>query len=62
MVREVQAGIKRMYVSGSARRRGLGRLLLGELERTAAQRGVGQIVLNTGSAQPEAVARYRRSA
>jgi GNAT superfamily N-acetyltransferase len=55
------AEIKRMYVSASARRRGLARLMLAELERTAVAAGVSRIVLNTGLAQPEALALYESS-
>jgi GNAT superfamily N-acetyltransferase len=51
--------IKRMYVAATARRRGLGRVVLAELERTAAVAGHGYAVLNTGTAQPEAIALYR---
>lgn len=52
------AEIKRMYVSARARRRGLARRMLAELERTAAAAGVERLVLNTGPQQPEAVALY----
>ncbi len=53
------AEIKRMYVSPAARGRGYARRLLAELERTAALSGCDQMVLETGQAQPEAVALYR---
>jgi GNAT superfamily N-acetyltransferase len=56
---ESVAEIKRMYVSVSARRRGLARRVLAELERTAAEAGITQVVLNTGTEQPEAVALYK---
>jgi GNAT superfamily N-acetyltransferase len=52
------AEIKRMYVSAGARRRGLARLILAALERSAAAAGVTELVLNTGPAQPEAIALY----
>jgi GNAT superfamily N-acetyltransferase len=52
------AEIKRMYVTRSARRRGLARQVLAELERTAAAAGLTRLVLNTGPEQPEAVAMY----
>ena len=52
------AEIKRMYVSARARRRGLARLMLAELERSAALAGLERLVLNTGPQQPEAVALY----
>lgn len=56
-----RAEIKRMYVSHAARRRGLARRMLKALERTAADAGLAEVVLNTGPAQPEAVELYRRS-
>jgi GNAT superfamily N-acetyltransferase len=55
------AEIKRMYVRESARRRGYSRIVLGELERTAAVAGHREIILNTGTEQPEAVALYLAS-
>jgi GNAT superfamily N-acetyltransferase len=55
------AEIKRMYVAATFRRRGLSRLLLAEIERTAARAGVQRLVLNTGPEQPEAVALYEQS-
>ena len=55
------AEIKRMYVARAARRRGLARRMLAELERTAATAGVERVVLNTGPAQPEAVALYEQA-
>ena len=58
---EDTAEIKRMYVAAAYRRRGLSRLMLAELERTAAAAGVRRVVLNTGRAQPEAVALYESS-
>lgn len=55
------AEIKRMYVRLAARRRGLARIMLAELERTAAEAGIERVVLNTGRPQHAAVALYRRS-
>ena len=55
------AEIKRMYVVAAARHRGLARQLLAELERTAAAAGHHRIILESGSAQPEAIALYRSS-
>lgn len=52
------AEIKRMYVAASHRRRGLARLVLAELERTALAAGVEALILETGLAQPEALALY----
>jgi GNAT superfamily N-acetyltransferase len=53
------AEIKRMYVVPEARGLGLARRLLAELERLARAAGVQAIVLETGQAQPEAIALYR---
>jgi GNAT superfamily N-acetyltransferase len=55
------AEIKRMFVVARARRRGLSRLMLAELERRAIADGLGELVLNTGTEQPEAVALYESS-
>jgi len=52
------AEIKRMYVVRAARRQGLSRVLLAELERTAAAAGLTRLVLNTGPEQPAAIALY----
>lgn len=53
--------IKRMFVRESARGRGVARLLLAHLERTAVEAGIRRFVLETGLAQPEAIALYRSS-
>lgn len=55
------AEIKRMYVVDTGRGRGLARAMLAHLERTAAQAGAVVMVLETGSAQPEAIALYESS-
>ncbi|WP_375479955.1 GNAT family N-acetyltransferase [uncultured Jatrophihabitans sp.] len=52
------AEIKRMYVRGVARRRGLARALLAELEGAACATGIRHMVLNTGPQQPAAIAMY----
>jgi putative acetyltransferase len=52
------AEIKRMYVSPSARGRGIGRLVLATLEREARALGVDRLVLETGLRQHEAVGLY----
>ncbi|KZB81439.1 GNAT family N-acetyltransferase [Amycolatopsis regifaucium] len=52
------AEIKRMYVTASARGRGLARAILADLERTAAEAGRRRMVLETGDKQPEAIALY----
>ena len=56
---ERAAEIKRMYVVDAARGRGFARRVLAALERTAAAAGCDLMVLETGEAQPEAIALYR---
>jgi GNAT superfamily N-acetyltransferase len=53
--------IKRMFVRPAYARRGLARAVLAELERTAAAAGITRLVLETGTAQPEAIALYTSS-
>ncbi|TMR92352.1 GNAT family N-acetyltransferase [Nonomuraea basaltis] len=55
------AELKRMYVSPSARGRGVARRLLAEAERVAAAFGHAEIRLETGVHQPEAIALYTRA-
>lgn len=55
------AEIKRMYVVPAARGRGHARALLTELERSAAAHCCRHIVLETGTAQPEAIGLYTSS-
>ena len=50
--------IKRMYTAPTARRRGVSRSLLGRLEEAACDLGYRRVQLETGYAQPEAVALY----
>jgi GNAT superfamily N-acetyltransferase len=50
--------IKRMYTAPTARRRGVSRTVLLRLEAAAAELGYGRVQLETGLAQPEAVALY----
>lgn len=52
------AEVKRMYVEPSARRGGVGRQLLVYLEDAAREAGYRRLVLETGYAQPEALALY----
>jgi GNAT superfamily N-acetyltransferase len=54
-----RAEIKRMFTVAALRNRGVARAVLAELERTAAAAGIRDIVLETGSVQPEAIALYR---
>jgi ribosomal protein S18 acetylase RimI-like enzyme len=55
------AEVKRMYVVPAARARGLARRMLAHLERTAAEAGAEAMILETGTAQPEAIALYESS-
>ncbi len=52
------AEVNRMYVLPTARRRGVARAILGELERRAAEFGYRTIRAETGDRQPEAIALY----
>ena len=53
------AELKRMYVSPTVRRRGLGRRLVAALEAEARALGVRRFVLETGVRQAAALALYR---
>jgi GNAT superfamily N-acetyltransferase len=50
--------IKRMFVTADARRRGIARGVLAELEATARSLGYTRLILETGVKQPEAIALY----
>lgn len=55
------AEVKRMYVVPAAQRRGLARRVLAHLETDAAANGAEAMILETGLAQPEAMALYESS-
>ena len=55
------AEVKRMYVAPAARGLGLARRMLARLEDTAADVGAEAMILETGTAQPEAMALYESS-
>lgn len=60
-LRQLEPGvgeIKRMYVSPAARRTGVARTVLTELERTASALGYTHLKLETGVKQPEAMELY----
>lgn len=59
--RRAAAEIKRMYVTPAARRRGYARAVLQHLEDTARDAGADVMVLETGTAQPDAIAMYESS-
>ncbi|MEQ1788051.1 MAG: GNAT family N-acetyltransferase [Acidimicrobiales bacterium] len=50
--------VKRMYTAPAARRRGVSRALLERLEEVAVELGYARLQLETGTAQPEAMALY----
>jgi GNAT superfamily N-acetyltransferase len=50
--------VKRLFVAPGARRLGVARALMRQLEARAVARGLAAIVLETGTAQPEALALY----
>lgn len=54
------AELKRIWTDGAYRRRGLGGVVLRELEARARNRGYQRLYLTTGPRQPEAVALYLR--
>jgi DNA-binding MarR family transcriptional regulator/GNAT superfamily N-acetyltransferase len=53
------ADIKRMWVADSARRLGVGRRILGDLEQRAAEHGVKTVRLETNASLVEAISLYR---
>jgi len=53
--------IKRMYVVPAFRNRGVGKLILRELEEWAQEDGFMQSLLESGNNQPEAIAAYEKS-
>lgn len=53
--------IKRVFVKESMRRRGIAVAIVQELERWAIETGAEKAVLETGKAQPEAMALYKES-
>ncbi|TQC49115.1 GNAT family N-acetyltransferase [Rhodococcus sp. WS4] len=55
---EDTAELKRIWTSASHRRRGLGRIVLRELEAEILRAGYSRMFLTTGPRQPEAVALY----
>jgi putative acetyltransferase len=55
------AEIKRMFVDGAARGRGLGSSILAELEGWAAAAGMTRLVLEAGDRQTEAIRLYERA-
>jgi GNAT superfamily N-acetyltransferase len=58
---EQDVEVKRLFVRRPYRGRGLSRRLMAELERTAAALGYRRVLVETGLAQPEAIALYESS-
>ncbi|MFI6239651.1 GNAT family N-acetyltransferase [Micromonospora sp. NPDC050795] len=56
---DAPAEVKRVWASDTVRGLGVGRRLLGELERYAAERGASAVRLDTNRALTEAIALYR---
>ena len=54
LLQESYAEVKRMFVTPTARRRGVGAEILGALERVARAEGVQTLLLETGEKQPAA--------
>lgn len=53
--------LRRMYVSSSARRRGVGRTMLRYAEEETLRRGCDKVTLSTARIQKEAIALYKRA-
>ncbi len=58
---ENAAEIRKMYLLPTARGKGLGRHLLGELEQAAADKGFGEVWVETASVLTEAVKLYEQN-
>jgi GNAT superfamily N-acetyltransferase len=58
---ETSAEIKRMYVAPSHRGKGISRMILTELENWAKESGYAKTILETGTAQIEAIGLYKNS-
>jgi len=57
---DLSVEIKRMFVAGEHRAKGIGRAILCELEKWAAELGNKEIVLEMGNRQPEAALLYQK--
>ncbi len=55
------AEIKRMFVPNNMRKKGIGAIVLGELEKWAKELGYEKCILETGEKQPEAIALYKKN-
>lgn len=59
-VNKETAELKRMYVDTAWRGKGIGALVLGELESWAKELGYSFIILETGTIQPDAIRLYKK--
>lgn len=57
----ISAEVKRMYVAPSHRGRGISKMILNELEIWAKENGYAKTILETGTAQTEAIGLYKNS-
>lgn len=55
------AEVKRMYVSPSHRGKGISRMILNKIEKWAKEKGYAKTILETGTAQTQAIALYKSS-
>lgn len=58
---ETSAEVKRMYVAKDSRGKGVSRMILSELEAWAKETGYPKTILETGTAQIEAIGLYKNS-
>ncbi|MBN8568219.1 MAG: GNAT family N-acetyltransferase [Ignavibacteria bacterium] len=58
---DTSAEVKRMYIAPSHRRKGISKMILNELEIWAKEEGYAKTILETGTAQTEAIGLYKNS-
>lgn len=58
---ESSAEIKRMYVAAESRGKGVSKMILNELEAWSKEEGYAKAILETGTAQVEAIGLYKNS-
>jgi len=58
---DTSAEVKRMYVAPASRGRGISRMILNELEKWAKEENYSETILETGTAQTEAIGLYKSS-
>lgn len=57
----VSAEVKRMYVAPASRGKGISKMILNELEKWAKEESYSKTILETGTAQIEAIGLYKNS-